>query len=1058
MQTSPAQPRKGVVIRIAAAVLIAAAATASAVLLLWGPIGIKTDVIGYPIFANFNGYNYFRLYYLGVVFFPLVSLLLFLAFTRLGHRAEGQPRRPPASLRPPPAPAVASGLETGSAGSPGASRNRRVVGFSRVAFIGAILGLEAGIAADEIWLLPLGIAAYGLLVTVAATALGSHGRWGAPFWERLATVNAVGAPLTVAGLIAVSSSTAITIISTESEKHYTWFPAWLGIPAAALLVAAVAVALGRAGFSLDVRAIERRAVVLIAAPVSIIALLAALPGQITLIDTFDAGQSLAATRLVEDGWLPWRDVVLTHGLLTDVGNAALGFAIFGTSFWGSFASFTVLVVPLYIISLFFLLAYLFWRNWAYLLFCGLVVVGTTFAPVDVRFILWPPILLLLAALIERPTRARSTLLAMLLVVQTVVTPESAPALVAVTAVVIGYEWYWRRPGTGIASAFPRTVWFAASGLCFAAIFCIYMAARGALDDYLYLTINLARGHTVDGAVPPGPNPGTISDAQFIAFALGPPLALVIAFAYAVVRLRLRRPFLTADWVMGATALFVLIYFPKFLSRMDTGHVSETFTLALPLLLYILFRVVAWAEALVRDRWPASPFFRVTARPLSVSLVVVLGVLAWGTLHSRVTDAPARFRPVAAKPPTLASLGYEQGFDAQAFRDLKRITDAYLGPKDRLFDFTNEPALFHFMIDRSPSTRYFLTAGLADTAELQSDLVDRLRQARPKLIAYDAYLASTAGLSSFDGVPTPVRSYLVSRWILDHYRPLLTSHGHSFYLRRDLPVKPPRALHLAEKPTTRGVPFLSQPCTWGYAPNFLSGPGEPPADAPAIAARVGRVEHRRAILAGWAGDQSAQMPATKVIATLNGRVIGRTTPRFQRPDLPAGGYPQGFLDSGFRLSIPAAALQTPDKLHIYAVGPDGAVGELPTGTSAPGRGTVRLLGRTTRLQPQVVVGHIDVALRGPAIQIGLPPGSGWSDYRWLEIDAGKKGFDTGTFALFDHQERMSPSREISFLTLPRSPHRYVIPVSSCAQWHGYRSRRLFLVSAPHQDIAGVRLIR
>jgi hypothetical protein len=1058
MQTSAAQPRKGVVIRIAAALLISAAATASAVLLLWGPIDIKTDVIGYPIFANFNPYNYFRLYYLGVVFFPLASLALFLAFTRLGRRAEWQPPNPGASLRPPPSrPAVPSGIETGSADSPDASLIRRIVGFSRVAFIGAILGLEAGIAADAIWLLPLGIAVYGLLATVAAKALGSRGRRDTSFWERLATVNAVGAPLTVAGLIAVSSSTAITIISTDSEKHYTWFPVWLGLPAAALLVAVVAVALRVAGSSLGAGLIERRAMVLIAAPVSIFALLAALPGQITLIDTFDAGQSLVATTLVEDGWLPWRDVVLTHGLLTDVVNPALGFAIFGRSFWGSFASFTMLVVPLYIVSLFFLLAYLFWRNWAYLLFCGLVVVGTTFAPVDIRFILWPPILLLLAALLERPTRVRSALLGALLVVQTVVTPESAPALVAVTAVVIAYEWYWRRPGTDIASAFPRTVWVVASGLCFAAIFFIYMAARGALDDYLYITINLVRGHTVDGAVPPGPNPRTLSNAQFIAFALAPPLALVVAFAYAVARLRLRRPFLTADWVMGATALFLFIYYPKFLSRMDTGHVSEPFTLALPLLLYILYRVVAWAEGLIRERRP-GPWFRVTAHPLSLSLVVVLAVLAWGTLHSRVADAPARYRPVAAEPPTLARLGFEQGFDAQAFRDMKRITDAYLGPNDRLFDFTNEPALFHFMIDRLPSTRYFLTAGLADTAELQSDLVNRLRNAKPKLIAYDAYLASTAGLSSFDGVPTPVRSYLVSRWILDHYRPLLTSHGHSFYLRRDLPVKSLRALHLAEKPTTHGVPFLSQPCTWGYAPSFLSGPGEPPADAPAVAALVGRIQDRRAILAGWAGDLSAQEPATSVIATLDGRVIGRTTPSLERPDLPAGGYPQGFLESGFRLSIPAAALKTPHKLHVYSVGPDGAVGELPRGTSPPGQGTIRLLGRTTSLQPQVVVGHIDGTLRGPATQIGLPPGSDWSDYNWLEIDSGKKGFGKGAFAIFDRQDRLSPSREISFMTLPRSPNRYVIPVASCAQWHGYRSRRLFLASAPYQIIAGARLIR
>ena len=48
--------------------------------------------------------------------------------------------------------------------------------------------------------------------------------------------------------------------------------------------------------------------------------------------------------------------------------------------------------------------------------------------------------------------------------------------------------------------------------------------------------------------------------------------------------------------------------------------------------------------------------------------------------------------------------------------------------------------------------------------------------------------------------------------------------------------------------------------------------------------------------------------------------------------------------------------------------------------------------------------------------------------------------------------------ISFNTLSNSPRRYVIPVSSCAQWSGYGSKPLFLVSTPPQEIGGVRLIR
>ena len=32
-----------------------------------------------------------------------------------------------------------------------------------------------------------------------------------------------------------------------------------------------------------------------------------------------------------------------------------------------------------------------------------------------------------------------------------------------------------------------------------------------------------------------------------------------------------------------------------------------------------------------------------------------------------------------------------------YRDLRRVTDAYLRPEEKLFDFTNEPALFFYAL-------------------------------------------------------------------------------------------------------------------------------------------------------------------------------------------------------------------------------------------------------------------------------------------------------------------------------------------------------------------------
>jgi hypothetical protein len=157
----------------------------------------------------------------------------------------------------------------------------------------------------------------------------------------------------------------------------------------------------------------------------------------------------------------------------------------------------------------------------------------------------------------------------------------------------------------------------------------------------------------------------------------------------------------------------------------------------------------------------------------------------------------------------------------------------VGPDDSLFDFSNTPLLFHYLLDRKPSTRYFHVS-LAVSAKLQEDLIRRLDASKPKLIVFDDDNDLFLSLSNWDGIPNMVRHYDVSQWILDRYRPLLWTHGFTIYARRDVAAAPLPPLRLFEPPTTHGVPFTVQPCTWGAAPNFLSGPGMPDDDARAAA--------------------------------------------------------------------------------------------------------------------------------------------------------------------------------------------------------------------------------
>src|SRR5262249_4935872 len=153
------------------------------------------------------------------------------------------------------------------------------------------------IASTHVWLSVLLVAAgYSLVVGVGSVALGSV-LSARPSWEvRLATINSLGIPLTVAGLSLVSAHTEVQVLSNNSVHHYPWFPAWLGVPLAAALFGWILVSLRRAGPAAAV-AIERRSVLLIAAPVALFAVVAHIPGDLGQIGLFEEGQALTETML-----------------------------------------------------------------------------------------------------------------------------------------------------------------------------------------------------------------------------------------------------------------------------------------------------------------------------------------------------------------------------------------------------------------------------------------------------------------------------------------------------------------------------------------------------------------------------------------------------------------------------------------------------------------------------------------------------------------------------------------------------------------------------------------
>ena len=740
-----------------------------------------------------------------MIFLPLVAIGLYAVLTRafVGRLAPWRPlARPHQHIEA--NPASIGWREWG-------------VATGRTFFVGGVLGLEVAIS--------LGQASEAVLLTSVAYA-GSVALIG---WlaerrtsrDRLAVMsmlNVLAAPALVAGIWPLSRSTEVTLASSGEVHAYEWAPAWLTLGAAVALLVVLAVSARRRRGRTEVSALERRAVALIAAPIALFVFMAALPGELGTFDAFEEGQALAASELVREGAFPWRDLMLTHGPLFDVGRGIVGLSVFEDSRWALVAADAVLLEPLAWIGLYYLCAYLLWTNWLLLFGTQLVVVTGHITAIETRMVLVPFCLLLLAALLAKPSVLRAASLTTLVVVQVVVTPESLVLAVAVFAVIAAFEFAYRAPGRG----YPRMK------LCLAALgaiaigWAVFLAAFGALDDWLFSFAATIPGHRLTGGIPP-----LVPKTEFEVVA--PIVLILVVYAFVVVRIRLRRSFAYQDWLLIAMGVLTVLYFTKFLGRMDGGHLDQSFAMAVPLLFYVAFRAITFGEAWLASHAAAHGLSRFPRRHvLTIPLLLILLGLSPTPLHDAVRAAPGHFSAEVGREPEVARIGYARPGEsgAAALASVGSGLAALLEPGETVFDFSNSPGIFHYVLDLPPATRYYHVS-FAIRQRTQSDLIRRLEASRPGAVVVGTDRTFN-NLPAWDGAPNHVRHYDVSAYLLDHYVPVREVDGFVLMARRDRqPQLDPELYYRVDL------------CGWRNVPNFFSP--RPSASAESVSLPFRRVE-------------------------------------------------------------------------------------------------------------------------------------------------------------------------------------------------------------------------
>ena len=816
-------PPSGTMGRLIVALTVGVGVASLWLLFFPGQLPEATDIVGFPIWANFNIDRYFQVYYAISIVFPAAAVASYAALTFAGRRFHGRrlkDERDRDRLQP---------SEMADEPLPVPGRGARV---ARAALVGSIFGLESAYTTATggwgFWLTAVLVAvAYVALVSVAAGISTRRGQ--GRYWDRLSAVNALFVPLTLVGLYGISRSTRVTVLANGNVDSFPWMPPVVAVGAAATALLWVAIRLsGAEGRRETFAQVERTTIMMVAGPVLLFVLIARIPGAFGRMDVFHEGEWLAGARLVGSGRFPWRDLYFIHGPLQDILSPLTGMSIFEQSRWGALAGFYMLFRPAIVISFYLLLARLLRGDWVFLAMTPAVVT----LGLDARFLLLPLALLLLIGLLRKPGTLRAMGLATFLVAQSVLVPETAPFALAAGIVLVSFELYHREQGSGIVASFPRTLWFTLGSIVTVLGWAGYLVSRGALDDFLGYYLTFAGGHELTGGIPIQWGTG---GAGLFLFAVVAPVASILVFGLFFAAWLRRGRLTVQDWAVAALALFVAYFYRKFLSRAD-GHVYQVLQVSIPLILYVVYRAVAEVERPVGgEHGPRMAQGLLRFRPLSLAILAIAFLVGPGPVLGAAATMPDHFSARAPEPPWLASLGYstDDAIDRARLEDLKAVLAALPNPSGRIFDFTNQPAVFHYLLGYQPASRYYHVT-MATRLPTQRDLLAELLEDPPEIVVFNA----TDGMPAWDEIPNTVRHYEISDFLLDRYRPVVFAAGNLLMLRGDLDPPPGwrSALDLSVRPITNDLYFRTFPCDWGYAPNFLEV-DPPPAEAGAIELRL-----------------------------------------------------------------------------------------------------------------------------------------------------------------------------------------------------------------------------
>ena len=886
-------------------------------------------------------------------------------------------------------------------------------------------------------------------------------------------------------LLLVSYGTSVLVQSTHTLTTYPWLP----IPGVVIATGVLFYLSGRVLRNLNIRsdkkAHETKVLTWLVGPISVFLLTARISGQNhePLIHTifghsfnffwgFDDTHWLVAPQLVlHHGLFPWRDLYFTHGLLQDLYAGQISLSIFGNTWWGGLAGMGMIFIPMVWIMIYCFVAYFAKDN--RLMLVAFIIAATTgllageWVIFSIRFLFLPLLFILFDQVLKKSSWFWVTMFISALVISFLLTPEMGIFIPCFLVVLFFFEWSTSESKTALFKRFQRTIHAAAVGVALSAVWFVYLAMNHAVIGFLQFFPDFALSRNLEVAIPPTHwNP--ISDPLDLFFFLAPLLLWWMTLWRVIFLLRGRRVWAYTDFSMVVGALIAILFWTKALGRLDIVHITESFLVTIPLLFLWLIKITqsvdTWAKQHLSRR-KKSPQMRYAATGILVISLLVASTLfppkigtytLSNSIRQAIYYAPQRFHSETPLPAQRA-LGYTvRGSITTDYVDgLRTLLNEYAGPTAPVFDFSNTPGLYYYLLNRVPGTRFYI-AEVAQTPDTQNQLISDLKESRPPVVAFDS---AGVGFSNIDYVPDSVRSYMVSHYLFAHYSPLVNYGGQILLLRNDLVAAAPPLPPLPRGSFATEVAFSGPACSLGDIPNFFTPPSNIPS-LPKVTATTTLLSTQRGVLSGWAINPTTKYPATRVVAIdSSGHVVASGRTGISRPIVPFVTGIRTALRSGFSMASPTSTTGT---VAVYGLSSGGeafliAPASLVTQVhTTPPSSTITVDGKTYKTVGATNgnSGIVESAKFGfvKTYKVDIPKGIQYSQYPWIQMN-GSGVFGNSSFIVTNvlspglgivNNQILNLGNQMSFNTLPRTGNSVMMNADSCIQWHAYDSSKSLYV--------------